>query len=213
VERRLSYIPVMTWADFIETLFKQAEPFLAVRGDLAHTQTAHQFSLKLLEAEGGDKRVVEPAVILHDVGWSKLTAEQIKTAFGVRAVGPHAEELNRIHETEGAIIAEKLLETLFYEPNLVKHITQIIERHDSGNDPDSLEEKIVKDSDKLWRFSALGFWQEKERQEVTDLELYHHLEAHRLSWFFLLNALALSERELEDRKREITERKNFDFLY
>ena len=52
---------------------------------------------------------MEPAVILHDVGWSKLTPEQIKIAFGVRAGGEEADRLNRIHEVEGAVIAGQIV--------------------------------------------------------------------------------------------------------
>jgi HD superfamily phosphodiesterase len=195
----------MNWSEFIETLFKLAEPYFAVRDDRSHAQVAHQYCLLLLEKEGGDRRIVEPAVILHDVGWSQLTPEQIKGAFGVRASGEEAKQMNRIHEIEGAVIAGRLLETLDYDTLFIKQITGMIEHHDSGNDPASLEEKILKDSDRLWRYSPFGFWKERERQGLSPLELYRHLEGRRLSWFFTETALSLSERELENRAKEIAE--------
>ena len=175
----------MTWPDFIEILYDLATPFLVVRGDLDHTRTAHQFCLNLLEAEGGDKRIAEPAVILHDVGWSTLTPEQIKMAFGVRAAGERAHRLNRIHEVEGAVIAGRLLRDQGYDPIFIEQITLMIGRHDSGNHPESMEEKILKDSDKLWRFSGCGFWHEIKRQDLDSLELYRYLEKRRQAWFFL----------------------------
>ncbi len=98
--------------DFIRTLFRLAEPYLKVRGDLPHARVSHQYALRLLEQEGGEPGIVEPAIILHDVGWSQLTPEQIRIAFGVRAGGEEAERLNRIHELEGAAIARRLLRIL-----------------------------------------------------------------------------------------------------
>ncbi len=196
----------MEWSDFIAALFRLAEPYLAVRNDLPHSRISHQFSLSLMSKEGGTRRIVEPAVILHDVGWSKLTPEQIKIAFGVRAGGEEADRLNRIHEVEGAVIAGRLLKGLDYDPVLITQITRIIGRHDSGSSPDSLEEKILKDSDKLWRFSGFGFWNEIERQGLDSLELYRYLEERRPAWFFLPAALSLAKEELKARAQEITDR-------
>jgi HD superfamily phosphodiesterase len=196
----------MEWSQFIQELFRLAEPYLAVRMDLPHAQISHQYCLRLLNEEGGDKQIVEPAVILHDVGWSKLTPEQIKIAFGVRAGGEEANRLNRIHEVEGSIIAGRLLQALDYDPIFIKQITLMLGRHDSGNDPESLEEKILKDSDKLWRFSGIGFWNEIERQGLDSLELYHFLEERCPAWFFLPTALFLAEEELKVRAQEIADR-------
>jgi HD superfamily phosphodiesterase len=196
----------MEWPQFIEKLFQLAEPYFFVRDDLLHTQIAHQYSLRLLSTEGGDRRIVEPAVILHDVGWSKLTSDQIKIAFGVRASGEKAKWLNRIHEVEGAVIADRLLQGLDYDPLSIKQITLMIGRHDSGNHPESLEEKILKDSDKLSRFSGSGFWKDVERQGLDSLEVYRFLEKWRPTWFFLPAAQFLAEEELKIRAREITGR-------
>ena len=202
----LSYSP-LPWngPNLLQSFFGWPEPYLAVRSDLPHAQIAHQYSLRLLSAEGGDRRIVEPAVILHDVGWSKLTPEQIKMAFGVRAGGEEAERLNRIHEVEGAVIAGRLLHDLDYDSLFIKQITIMIGRHDSGNDPESLEEKILKDADKLWRFSGFGFWNEIERQGLDSLELYRFLEERRPAWFFLPTALFLAEEELKARAGEIAD--------
>ncbi len=148
-------LQIMDRDEFIRTLFRLAEPYLQVRGDLAHARISHHYALRLLEAEGGEPGIVEPAVILHDVGWSQLTPEQIRIAFGVRAGGEEAERLNRIHEREGGAIARRVLQSLNYNPPWIERISFLIDRHDSGDQADSLEEKVLKDADKLWRFSPL----------------------------------------------------------
>lgn len=193
----------MNWTDFINELFIQAEPYLEARGDLLHTRIAHRYSLFLMEKEGGDKRIVEPAVILHDVGWSELKSHEIKVAFGVRAAGENAARLNRIHEVKGAVIAHRILEDLAYEQEHIERITAIIEQHDSGAQIRTLEEGLVKDSDKLWRVSQIGFWAEGKRQNVAPDERYRFLMERYKKWFFTKSAVAEAEKELGIRRRAI----------
>ena len=193
----------MNWTDFINELIVLAEPYLKARGDLLHTRIAHQYALFLLEQEGGDKRIVEPAVILHDVGWSALEPHEIKVAYGVRAAGENAARLNRIHELQGAAIARRILEDVAYEPKLIEPITAIVEQHDSGTQMRTLEEGLVKDSDKLWRVSQVGFWAEGKRQEVMAEERYRFLMERYKNWFFTKTALEEAGKELEMRRQEI----------
>ncbi|MGD8984736.1 MAG: HD domain-containing protein [Desulfobacteraceae bacterium] len=192
----------MNWEKFIKALFEMAEPYLTTRGDLLHTQVAHECALLLMEKEGGDRRIVEPAIILHDVGWSRLDPEEIKGAFGVRAAGETAARINRVHELGGAVIAGELLEELEYDPSLIDQIIPIVERHDSGHEPKSLEEKLVKDADKLWRFSQVGYRNEMERQKLTPLERYQFLVKNLPSWFFTKTAREIAKENLKNRALE-----------
>lgn len=192
----------MNWEGFIKKLFEMAEPYLATRGDLLHTQVAHEYALLLMEKEGGDRRIVEPAIILHDVGWSRLDPEEIKGAYGVHAAGEKAASINRVHELEGAAIAREFLDRVGYDPLLVDQIALIIERHDSGKAPESLEEELVKDADRLWRFSRVGYRNEMERQKLTPSERYQFLVKNLPSWFFSKTAKEVAERELEKRALE-----------
>jgi hypothetical protein len=194
---------VSRWQNFIEGLFKSAAPYLAARGDVDHTHVSHGYSLRLMQHEGGNRRVVEPAVILHDVGWSALKQDDIFKAYGVEAAGDEAERLNRIHETQGAAIAEKILQSFDYDPVLIQLICVIIGRHDSGKDAPSIDEALVKDADKLWRFSRIGFWQEAQRQSLNPKVLLDFLEARSVKWFFSSTALKLAEKELASRRDEM----------
>jgi HD superfamily phosphodiesterase len=196
-------IGIGDWPEFIVRLFREAEPHLAVRGDLSHARISHQYAITLMNAEGGEKRIVEPAVILHDVGWSSLEPYDIKAAYGVKAHSPEAQELNRIHELEGASTARRILTSLDYTPSLIEEITTIIARHDSGKEAGSLEEGLVKDADKLWRSSQIGFRVEIERQGLEPREYYAFLKAHYKGWFFTSTALLLAGQELEKRAKEI----------
>jgi hypothetical protein len=191
------------WSKFIDRLFQEAEPYLAVRGDITHTRVSHDYALILIREEGGDKGIVEPAVILHDVGWSRLEPREISLAFGVLAEGEEADRLNRIHELEGASIAGQVLQSLDYDPLLIEKVTSIIRRHDSGIDIRFPEEGLVRDADKLWRSSKVGFWEEAERQDLDPKEVYRFLNERSKEWFFTSTALTLAGEDLKERAKEI----------
>ncbi len=191
------------WSEFIARLFEKAAPYLAVRGDVDHTRVSHDYALTLMCHDGGDRSIVEPAVILHDVGWSVLEPEVISAAFGVLAKGKEADRLNRVHEVEGAVIAQDILLSFDYDRGLIEKIAAIISRHDSGENSESHEEGLVKDADKLWRFSSAGFWHETERQHLKPTILLDFLELRYKGWFFSSAALTLAEKELLRRLDEI----------
>jgi HD domain len=132
-------------------LFRLAGPYLDTRENDLHTRIAYSFALKLLESEGGDEKIVIPAVLLHDVGWKAVPEELQLKAFGP---GNYNLEINRIHEVEGAKIAGELLQQAGYDPALVNQIAEIILGHDSRQEAISHNDALVKDSDKLWRFSG-----------------------------------------------------------
>ena len=133
---------------------EKARPFLDTRNNLIHMEVSEAFAVRLLETEHGDTTVVLPAIILHDVGW-KMVPENLH----LQAFGPKAKDMetNRIHEVEGARIARDILESLDFPSSLVDEIVEIILGHDSRKSPLSLNDAIVKDADKLWRFSAEAF--------------------------------------------------------
>jgi HD superfamily phosphodiesterase len=193
----------MDWSKFIHELFQIAEPYLVVRGDMLHAQVSHDYALRLQKQHGGSERIIEPAIILHDVGWSRLKPRQIAAAYGQNADGKEAIRLNRIHELEGAAIARQILVSLEFDPFLIEKISAIIERHDSGNNAPSPEEKVIKDADKLWRYSKIGFWNEVERQRLHPKEFYDFLASRYSSWLFTRTAIGLAEKELGRRINEI----------
>lgn len=197
----------MNWEQFTQELFRLAEPYLETRDDLLHTRVAHQYAVFLLEKEAGDKKIVEPAVILHDVGWSQLKPEEIKIAFGANAIGEKAKKLNRIHEVEGARIAREILTKLNYDRSSTDEIARIIERHDSGKNPQTIEEKLVKDADRLWRFSKIGYYYEMQRQNTTHEVRYRFLTKNMGKWFFTRTAKELADTELQERVKEHSDKR------
>lgn len=174
-------------------LFELAKPYLTVRHNQVHTEICYSFAQQLLEKLGGDPEIVLPAIILHDVGWSAVPTEQHLLAFGPRKID---ENIRRIHEVEGAKIAARLLEQTSVKEENRLEICRIIESHDSSEKAISLEEKIVKDADKLFRFSPEGFSIDAERFAIERVEYREMLQQFIKHWFFTDLAKEIAAKEL-----------------
>lgn len=166
---------------YIERLFKKAAPYLTVRENQKHTEICYDYALKLLEHLGGRAEIVLPAIILHDVGWSAIPPELHLRAFGPGNIDT---ELRKIHEVEGAKIARKILEEIPLKKEDILEICRIIENHDSGTYPLTIEEKIVKDADKLYRYSQEGFAVDTLRFGLAPRENWERLLNSIEEWFF-----------------------------
>ena len=56
-------------------IWELAFPYQDKRNDEGHAECVVSYAQKLLLAEKADSNVVIPAAILHDIGWSQLSAE------------------------------------------------------------------------------------------------------------------------------------------
>ncbi len=177
-------------------LFDLARPFLDTRENEVHTRIAYEFALRLLCEEGGDPEVVLPAIILHDVGWKCVPEDLQLTAFGP---GEKDMDLNRVHEVEGARIAGDLLTSAGYPAALIDVITEIILGHDSRVEPLSVSDAVVKDADKLWRYSDHGFRTNVKRFGVSVLQYLNRLQTKLDQWFLTDTAKRIAREEKRQR--------------
>ena len=182
-----------------DEIWKLAEPYLKTRDNLIHTKISEAFAYRLLGKEGGDESIVIPAIILHDVGWMQVPEHLQLKAFGPNAVFP---ELNRLHESEGAKLAKQILETVGYNEGAQREIASIIEGHDSRKEGLSLNDKIVKDADKLWRFSKEGLRVDMRRFEQSLKECLERLRSHLDTWYLTRTGKELARLELLAREKE-----------
>jgi HD domain len=176
-------------------IYDLAAPYLDTRSNDLHTRIAYSFALKLLEAEGGDAEIVIPAVLLHDVGWKTIPEHLQLTAFGP---GRRNLEINRMHEVEGARIAAELLQKIGYDMALVDRIVEIILGHDSRREALSHNDALVKDSDKLWRFSPEAIQVDPPRFGVDAATHVVWLGRQIEGWFLTKTGrkIALTEQKL-----------------
>jgi HD domain len=138
-------------------IWQAAKPFLDVRSNDEHTLYSYALLKKLLEimppSTRGNADVVLPAILLHDTGWKMIPQDKILHAFGPKNKYP---ELTRQHELEGVAIAQNILRGLNYDPDLIKKITDIIDGHDTTKHARSVDDTLLKEADKLWRYTPHG---------------------------------------------------------
>ncbi len=182
-----------------QRIFERAKPFLRTRKNLIHTQIALRYALSLLREEEGDEGIVIPAVLLHDVGWKAIPPKLQLTAFGPNPSNP---QLVRVHEVEGAKIAEAILKELHYPPGKIKEICLIIQGHDTRKRPISQNDRIVKDSDKLWRYSRRGMAVDLNRFDIPRREYLIFLEAIINYWFLTPTGREVARSEISLRKKK-----------
>jgi hypothetical protein len=183
-------------------LYRRAQPFLETRMNDLHVRLSCQYLLALLEDEGGDARLAVPALILHDVGWSQVPEERQRRAFGPNSSDAEAD---RLHEAEGARLARELLGTLGWPEPVVAEICRIIRTHDSAPVASTLDEALVKDADKLFRVSQIGFPLQIESMfdgTISAQELHDFIAVRAPRWFLTASGLAFVRRELAARREE-----------
>ncbi|MGA2515223.1 MAG: HD domain-containing protein [Thermodesulfobacteriota bacterium] len=182
-----------------QKIFECAKPFLRTRKNLIHTKIALRYALKLLKSEKGEEEVVIPAILLHDVGWKTLPEPLQLTAFGPNPSNP---KLTRLHEREGARIAKSILEKLYYPSPKKEEICQIIKGHDSRKRPISWNDRVVKDADKLWRYSQKGMAIDLDRFHILRRDYLIFLEASIEQWFLTPTGMGLAKKEILLRKKD-----------
>ncbi len=180
-------------------IWNLARPYLNTRRNDIHTEISVDMAFKLMEREGGDEDIVIPAIILHDVGWIKIPENLQLKAFGPNAKDP---ELNRTHEIEGVRIAAEILHDVKYDQTKTEQILEIIDGHDSRIDSLSLNDRIVKDADKLWRYTKSGLEIDAVRFGETLEEGLVRLRSNIDKWFFTATAREIAREEVRERAAE-----------
>ena len=100
----------------------------------------------LLAKEAGNPRVVVPALIIHDTGWSKVNFSDFVDAPAVDKKDTASVKLHMYH---GADIAREVLEAVGWDPAVTQQIADIIAVHDA---PDNI--KALNDLDATLVFEA-----------------------------------------------------------
>lgn len=138
-----------------DPIWRAALPYLRARKNDVHVPLSYGYAVRLCAAHpDADPDVVLPGIILHDVGWATID----ERAIFEQGFGPNMMEsdVRRLHEREGVRIAREILTALEYPAELIERVAAVIDGHDTRRDAHSLEDELLKDADKLWRFTVTG---------------------------------------------------------
>jgi HD superfamily phosphodiesterase len=186
--------------DIYERIWDLARPYLNTRKNDIHTEISTDLAQQLLAQEGGEEDIVLPAIILHDVGWKKVPEDIQLKAFGPKASMP---EWNRVHEVEGAGIAGDILRKVNYPEEKILEIQEIIKGHDSRKEPLSLNDSVVKDADKLWRYSRIAVQINEKIFGLTVEQGIERLRRNLEPWFLTESGKRMAKEEIEKRAKEL----------
>jgi hypothetical protein len=136
-----------------------ARPYMRARKNDVHVPISFWYAERLLEHHPeADADVVLLAIMFHDAGWAVIDEERIfREGF---ATGDQEVDLSSdvriLHEKEGARLAVEALGGLGTAPAVIDEVAAIIDGHDSRREALSRNDELVKDADKLWRYSVTG---------------------------------------------------------
>jgi HD superfamily phosphodiesterase len=190
--------------EIFEKIWELALPYQDKRDDKGHAKITTDYALKLLETEEGNDEIVVPAIILHDIGWSQLNKEQRMTIFDHAATRDQKLDVRYKHQNTGVELAKKILNQLDYSDDLINEITEIISQHDTRDGFISQNEGLVRDADKLWRFSKTGFTADLVRNKFSFQQLHDKLinKIELPNFFYSEKAKQIAYDELEMRKED-----------
>ena len=94
------------------------------------------------------------AILLHDIGWYSIDMEDIiEKGFGPNMM---QSDVRFLHESEGVRLSRPLLVEAGWSEAVIAAVAEIIDGHDTRAVPHHLNDRLVRDADKLWRFSVTG---------------------------------------------------------
>ena len=139
----------------LDPVWKSVVPETRTRGNDIHLPISLAYAERLCRAyPQADSRLVRVAILLHDTGWGRVDETRIiSEGFG----GDWRKAAIRFeHEKQGCVIAREVLPPLGYDEQFVDDVCAIIDGHDTRHEAYSLEDAMMRDADRLWRFDPAG---------------------------------------------------------
>lgn len=125
------------------------------RGNDIHLPISLAFAERLCRAyPDADAELVRVATLLHDTGWAHVDESRI---ISEGFAGDWRKAAIRYeHEKQGCDVARRVLPGLGYSADFVERVCDIIDGHDTRPAAHSLEDALMRDADRLWRFDHAG---------------------------------------------------------
>ena len=166
-----------------------------VRKDFVlHTKAVLRALKLLLRREQGDKDILIPAAILHDVGWSTVPVYLQKAKDEKRV----KEAMHR-HLEDSVPIIKDILAALNFDTMKTSKIVGIVLSHKFRN-PRKLDKRLLIDADTLSDVFKEPFYADAEQYNVGPVDFY---QIRMKNSFYTQAARDIFRRELKKRAREI----------
>lgn len=165
------------------------------RSNDIHLPISFAYAERLCDAyPDADALVVRVAILLHDTGWARVDQSRI-LAEGFTGDWRRA-DVRYEHERHGCDIAREVLPGLGYDEAFVERVTEIIDGHDTRLESKSLEDSLVRDADRLWRFTPTGIALASGWFGLTPAEYCRRLRQQIVPELLTAAAVQMAEAEL-----------------
>ena len=144
-----------TPSSLYDPVWRAAEPYMRARKNDVHVPLSFAWAQRLLDVHtDADRDIVLLAILLHDIGWYSIDMDDIiNKGFGLNMM---QSDVRFLHEAEGVRLSRPVLEKCGWGEAVIGAVAEIIDGHDTRPQPRSLNDRLVRDADKLWRFSVTG---------------------------------------------------------
>lgn len=137
-------------------VWRAAEPYMRARKNDVHIPLSFDWAVRLLDHfPDADRDVCLLAILLHDIGWWAIDMDTI-LAEGFRGENILQSDVRYRHEAEGVRLGAQVLRATGWSEDIIAQVCEIIDGHDTRPDPRHLNDRIVRDADKLWRYEVTG---------------------------------------------------------
>lgn len=139
-----------------DPVWHAAEPYMRARKNDVHIPLSFDWCVRLLDHfPDANRDVCLLAILLHDIGWWAIDMEAI-IEQGFRSDNILQSDVRYLHEAEGVRLATDVLQQTGWPKDTIAQVCEIIDGHDTRPDPRHLNDRIVRDADKLWRYEVTG---------------------------------------------------------
>lgn len=139
-----------------DPVWRACTPYMRARKNDVHIPLSFDWCVKLLgHFPEADVDVCLLAILCHDIGWYAIDMETILEQ-GFRSENILTSDVRYRHEAEGVRLATEVLQATGWSASVIAQVCEIIDGHDTRAEPRHLNDRIVRDSDKLWRYEVTG---------------------------------------------------------
>jgi hypothetical protein len=139
----------------LDPIWAAVVPETRTRSNDIHLPISLAYAERLCRAHPeANALLVRVAILLHDTGWGRVDESRI-ISEGFSGDWRRA-EIRYEHERQGCLIAREVLPPLGYDEEFVEAVCAIVDGHDTRKEAYSLEDALVRDADRLWRFDHAG---------------------------------------------------------
>lgn len=216
----LAYIP---WSEtylahvpkIYREFFRSIRPKLAARTTDVHTALSVSFVDELIWLSGreANRKILTIALLLHDIGWARLSPAQIAKSLNYSAFAYSDDALvpKRLHASLGAKIAEEVIVksqgALSLTEDEIAYIVKLVRHHDQidpwPDETEPIEYLLLSDADRLWSYTRENFWLDTIRKN-TDPHQYLKNISEAIDGHFLTEAgRTIARRLVAERAEEV----------